>query len=113
MPAFNTQPKSSNQKSPVPRDPTVGTPVLLQPRSDPQGKTSGESRKQARSPGLESEPASKVLVHVSSSTTKPVMNKRDIRNVIWEDSDDEKGQEELADLPEEGTTGKGGTVAKV
>ena len=37
----------------------------------------------------------------------------DIRSVIWEDSDDERPQEELADQPEEGMTEKGGTATKV
>ena len=111
MPTFSTQPKSSNQISPALRNTSVGTPVLLQPRSDLLGKTSDESRKRARSPAKESEPASKIIVHNSSSNT-PVMNKVDVRNAIWEDSDDERDLEELVDQPTEGTTEKGGTASK-
>ena len=110
MPTFSTQKQSSNQLSPAPRNISVGTPVLLQPRADLLAKVSDESRKRARSPAKESEPASKVLVHDSTKNT-PAMNRMDIRN-IWDDSDEERDLEELVDQPTEGPTEKGGTTSK-
>ena len=110
MPTFNTQTQSSNQISPAPRNTSVGTPVLLQPRSDLLGETSDQSRKRARSPAKVAEPASKVLVH-EPTTRIPVMDRREIVRAILDDSEEED-LEELTDMPTEGATQKGGTPAK-